>query len=95
MYIRSPLGECLVPCCKIVIKKVDAFFIMIIEKKHQNHSVHIPEKDENTKQEECALLKTSTMCYRDSLCGADGLCTSHQIYYETFMENALSKTKVI
>lgn len=25
----------------------------------------------------------------------DFVCTSHQIYYETFMENALSKTKVI
>ena len=29
---------------------------MIIEKKHQNHSVHIPEKDENTKQEELIEL---------------------------------------
>lgn len=71
MYIRSPLGECLLSFCKIFIIKVDAFFIMIIEKKHQNHSVHIPEKGENT-EEKCALLKA--MCYRGKLHGVHGLC---------------------
>lgn len=92
MYIRSPLGGCLFPTCNMFTLKVDASFIMIIEKKHQKHSVQIPGKEENTQQEGCALLK-AVLCALEAISREqmDFVCISQQIYQETLKENTLSK----
>lgn len=67
---------------------------MTIEKKHQNHSVHIPGKKENTQQEGYALLK-AVLCspeavFREQM---NFVCTNQQVYQETLKEKNLKKKK--
>lgn len=73
--------------CKMLRLKFDAPSIMTIEKKHQNHSVHIPGKKENTQQEGYALLK-AVLCspeavFREQM---NFVCTNQQVYQETLKE---------
>lgn len=77
--------------CKMLRLKFDAPSIMTIEKKHQNHSVHIPGKKENTQQEGYALLK-AVLCspeavFREQM---NFVCTNQQVYQETLKEKNLS-----
>lgn len=81
--------------CKMLRLTFEAPSIMTKEKKHQNHSVHVPGKKENTQQGGYALLK-AVLCspeavFREQM---DFVCTNKQIYQETLTEKKTNKKKV-
>lgn len=96
MYLKKGLlWRCVFAMCKMLRLTFDAPSVMSIEKKHQNHSVHVPGKKENTQQEGYALLK-AVLCspeavFREQM---DFVCTNQQIYQETFEEKSNNKKKL-
>lgn len=84
-------GVYLLPKCKMLKLKFDASSVMVTGKKHQNHSVQIPEKKRTHKPGRMCIIKGNDLQTGDFRDQIDFMYTNQQIYQEILKGKILKK----